>query len=299
MNLEKNVTNKNLNKYQTVKVPPLTIEKIVTQALTEDIGPRDITAQLIHKNHKGFAQVITRQNMVLCGADWVTQVFKKINPTITIRWFFGDGDIIKKNKILFEIKGCTKDILSGERVALNFLQMLSAVATKTQHYVNKIAHTKAKIIDTRKTIPGFRIAQKYAVHCGGGTNHRIGLFDGILIKENHIAASDYSIIKAVNKARKIHHDKKIEVEVETYHQLQDALIAKADIIMLDNFKLSQIKKAVCLINKKAIIEVSGNYILDNIIDIAETEIDFISSGDLTKNIEAIDLSMRFTSESFR
>lgn len=297
--MEKKVTNKNLNKYQTVEVPPLIIKKIVTQALIEDIGSGDITAQLIHKNNKGSAQVITRQNIVLCGVDWVTEVFRQINPTIMIRWFFSDGDIIKKNKILFEIKGSAQDILSGERVALNFLQMLSAVATKTQQYVNKIAHTKTKILDTRKTIPGFRIAQKYAVHCGGGTNHRVGLFDGILIKENHIAACDYSIIKAVSKARRIYHDKKIEVEVEAYHQLQDALVAKADIIMLDNFELNQIKNAVCLINKKAIIEVSGNYMLDNILDIAEAQVDFISSGDLTKNIEAIDLSMRFTSGSFR
>ena len=286
------MANKHLNDHQITKVSPLIIEKMVRQALMEDIGPEDINARLVHQNTTGWAQVITRDDMVLCGSDWVNEVFKQMDPNITINWSFSDGDTITKNQVIFEIKGAAQSILSGERTALNFLQMLSAVATKTQHYVKKIARTKTKVLDTRKTIPGFRLGQKYAVTCGGGVNHRIGLFDAFLIKENHIAACDHSIIKAVNKARSIASDKTIEVEVENFDQLQQALTAKADIIMLDNFSLTEIKKAICLVDGKATLEVSGNITLDNIIDIAETGVDFISIGDLTKNIEAIDLSMR-------
>jgi len=287
------MANKHLNDQQITKVSPSIIEKMVKQALAEDIGSGDINALLVHKNIIGCAQVITRENMVLSGSYWVNEVFNQINPRITIDWVFNDGDKITKNQAIFEIKGAAQSILSGERVALNFLQMLSAVATKTRQYVNKIAHTKTKVLDTRKTIPGFRLAQKYAVTCGSGTNHRVGLFDAFLIKENHIAACNHSITQAVTKARSIDIHKMIEVEVENFDQLQEALTAKADIIMLDNFSLSMIKKAIHLVNGKATLEVSGNISLDNIVDIAETGVDFISTGHLTKNIQAVDLSMRF------
>ena len=291
-NLQQSMTNKHFNGQQIKKVTQATIDKMVKQALCEDIGVGDINALLIDKNAIGCAQVITRENMVLCGCDWVNEIFKQIDPKLTTHWFFSDGDAVDSNKKLFETTGHARSILSAERVALNFLQMLSAVATKTRQYVNKIAHTNAKVLDTRKTLPGFRLAQKYAVYCGGGINHRIGLFDAFLIKENHIAACGHSIIKAIETARTIASLKMIEVEVENFNQLQEALDAKADIIMLDNFSVTAIKKAVRLVDGGAKLEVSGNVSFENIVEIAKTGVDFVSIGDLTKNIKAIDLSMR-------
>ncbi|WP_119344064.1 carboxylating nicotinate-nucleotide diphosphorylase [Facilibium subflavum] len=287
------VEKKHLNTQQITQVPEKLIKTMVTQALAEDIDQGDINALLIDPSEYAYARVITRQDMVLCGVEWVNEVFRQIDPALKITWFCNDGDKIGADKVLFEVEGKARGILSAERNALNFLQMLSGVATITHQYVERVAHTKTKILDTRKTIPGFRLAQKYAVHCGGGMNHRIGLFDGFLIKENHIASCHGCIIEAVNKARQIAPQKMVEVEVESFNQLNEALKAKADVIMLDNFNLKDMEKAVGIVGDKAQLEASGNVSLDQINAIAQTGVDFISIGGLTKHIQAIDLSMRF------
>lgn len=278
---------------QITEVPKALVTTMVTQALAEDIDQGDINALLINEDEQAHARVITREPMVMCGYDWVNEVFRQVDPNLKIHWYHHDGDEIPTNKTLFEVEGSARSILSAERNALNFLQMLSAVATKTHEYVEAIKSTNCTILDTRKTIPGFRLAQKYAVTCGGGMNHRIGLFDAFLIKENHIAACDHSITKAIEKAREIAPQKMIEVEVENFEELNEALKAHADVIMLDNFSLRDMQKAVSFAKGKAQLEASGNMSLDTIYAVAQTGVDFISIGALTKNIQAIDLSMRF------
>ncbi len=262
--------------------------------LDEDIGSGDITASIIPKSTQAIANVISREQMVLCGQAWFDSVFKTLNPKITIEWLVEEGSLINKNALLCKLTGSAKDLLTGERTALNLLQTLSYTATITKEYTDAILSTQCKILDTRKTIPGLRKAQKYAVLCGGGVNHRTGLYDGVLIKENHIIASG-SILLAVNTARELT-DLPIEVEVESLDEYQQALNAKPDRIMLDNFSIDNMKTAVSL-NKTAVeLEASGDVTLKNIRQIAETGVDFISIGALTKHVIAIDLSMRITME---
>ena len=268
------------------------IESLVNQALLEDVGAGDITAQLIPKDKNAHARVITREPMVVCGQAFVTEVFRQINPHIEVIWHVKDSEHVGKDAVLFEVKGPARALLTGERSALNFLQMLSGTATTTWMWVQKLSGTTTKLLDTRKTIPVFRQAQKYAVRCGGGHNHRMGLFDAFLIKENHIMAAG-SITEAVKAAKVIAPGKPIEVEVETLAQLDEAIQAGSNIIMLDNFDLEGISAAVKLNQGRSKLEVSGNVSFDNIAKIAATGVDFISVGALTKHVHAVDLSMRF------
>lgn len=284
---------KHLNADQVTRVDSRLIRDMVKTALSEDIATGDINVLLIDEATCLHARVITREAMILCGSAWVDEVFNEIDPAIRLIWYKKDGDRVSADEVIFGVQGSARSILSAERCALNFLQLLSAVATITDRYVDAIAHTHSRVLDTRKTIPGFRLAQKYAVTCGGGVNHRIGLFDAFLIKENHIAACDHSITQAVAKARVVAPEKMVEVEVETILQLKEALAADVDVIMLDNFSLDQMREAVELTEGRAVLEASGNVDLNNIAAIAETGVDYISIGGLTKNIQAIDLSMRY------
>ncbi len=282
----------------------------VTWALQEDLGlsvedkldaSQDITAMLIPSSHVATALVITREDCTVCGVEWVDEVFKQLDnitsdqasfkPTV-ITWFVKDGDKVKANSRLFEVSGSARTILTGERSALNFLQSLSGTATLTSKYVAELAGSQTQLLDTRKTLPGLRSAQKYAVLCGGGVNHRVGLFDAFLIKENHIAACG-GISQAIATAKKNHKDKTIEVEVESIDELNQALTSGADIIMLDNFTPSMIEKAVMVTRGKAKLEVSGNMTIETLREYAKAGVDFISSGALTKHVQSIDLSMRF------
>lgn len=269
------------------------IKRNVDIALSEDIGTGDITAQLIPAEKLAKASVITRDQAILCGTEWVNAVFEKISPDLRLQWAFRDGDSIKENDTLFTLEGSARAILTGERSALNFLQTLSGTATTSRHYANLVAHTKVKLLDTRKTLPGLRVAQKYAVKCGGCHNHRIGLFDAFLIKENHIMACG-SIKKAVEAARQISSSKPVEIEVESMSELEEALQAKADIIMLDNFSVQQLNDAISLTAGRAKLEASGGITDETLVPIAETGVDFISIGALTKDCNAVDLSMRIS-----
>ena len=261
-------------------------------AITEDLGKGDITASLTPDGTMAKASVICRENATLAGQAWFTEVFNQVDPSAKIQWLVNDGDVITKNTCLCDIEGKAKSLLTAERSALNFLQTLSATATQTRRYVDLISHTKTIILDTRKTLPGLRDAQKYAVLCGGGKNHRKGLYDGILIKENHIMAAG-SIHNAVTQARVLNTNIDIEVEVENLDELNQALLAGADIILLDNMDIPMLLEAVSMNQGKAKLEASGGITLESIATIAETGVDYISIGDLTKNIQAIDLSMRF------
>ena len=263
--------------------------------LHEDIGSGDITASIIPKSTQAIANVISREQMVLCGQAWFDAIFKTLNPKISIEWLVEEGSLANKNDLLCKLTGSAKDLLTGERTALNLLQTLSYTATITKEYTDAIFGTQCKILDTRKTIPGLRKAQKYAVLCGGGVNHRTGLYDGVLIKENHIIASG-SILLAINTARKLT-NLPIEVEVESLDEYQQALNAKPDRIMLDNFSIDDMKTAVSLNYSSIELEASGDVTLKNIRKIAETGVDFISIGALTKHVIAIDLSMRITMET--
>jgi len=267
------------------------IYDLVKQALAEDIGTGDITAMLIPESKTAHARIITREPMVLCGEAFVRKVFKQVDAHTDIHFKILDGEHADAGATLFEAHGTARALLTAERTALNFLQMLSGTATQTRRYVNALIGTHTKLLDTRKTIPGFRLAQKYAVKCGGGHNHRIGLYDAFLIKENHIMACG-SITTAVATAKKIAPGKPVEVEVETLQQLQEAITAKADIVMLDNFDIPEMQNAVELNQSQSKLEASGNVSLENIANIAKTGVDFISVGAITKNIQAIDLSMR-------
>ncbi len=265
----------------------------VTQALKEDIGAGDLTASLIPETSTA-ATIISREKATLSGVLWVNEVFAQLSSNIKIIWFFNDGDRISENDILCKLTGPARQLLSGERIALNFLQTLSGTASLVQNYADTVVDLDVKILDTRKTIPGLRIAQKYAVRCGGGHNHRVGLYDGILIKENHILATG-SIIAAIASAQEIAKGTtiEIEVEVENFDELEQALVAQADIILLDNFDVPALIKAVEINQGRAKLEASGGITLDNVRTIAETGVDRISIGALTKDIRAIDLSMRF------
>ena len=277
------------------KIPHLQrdIVTAVLHALNGDIGTGDITAQLIPADQIAQASVITREDCVFCGQAWVEEVFRQIDPFVRINWHVKDGEQAKANSSLFHLEGKARSLLTGERAALNFVQTLSGTATISHHYAQLVAHTAVKLLDTRKTIPGLRTAQKYAVACGGCHNHRIGLYDAFLIKENHIAACG-SIANAVTSARQIAPGKPVEVEVETLEELQQALTAGADIIMLDNFSMEDMVIAVKTNNGKAKLEASGNVTQETLPMIAETGMDFISIGALTKHCRAIDLSMRIT-----
>jgi len=265
----------------------------VNQALREDVGTGDITAGLIDESTQLNARVITREHAVIAGQRWVNAVYSSLDKNVVISWNVKDGDKVEPNQTLFTISGPARSILTGERSALNFLQLLSATASITNQYVERISHTSCRLLDTRKTIPGLRMAQKYAVTCGGGKNHRIGLYDAFLIKENHIAACG-GIRNAVENAKKSHPNCPIEVEVENLDELDQAQKAGANIIMLDNFTPELMKKAVQVRANGVKFEASGNVNLETISSIAETGVDFISVGALTKNVKAIDLSMRYT-----
>ncbi|EOT8832560.1 carboxylating nicotinate-nucleotide diphosphorylase [Escherichia fergusonii] len=276
----------------------LDIPNAVAQALREDLGGKvdannDITAQLLPENSRSHATVITRENGVFCGKRWVEEVFiQLVGDDVTITWHVDDGDTIKENQPLFELEGPSRVLLTGERTALNFVQTLSGVASKVRQYVDLLAGTNTQLLDTRKTLPGLRSALKYAVLCGGGANHRLGLSDAFLIKENHIIASG-SVRQAVEKAFWLHPDVPVEVEVENLEELDEALKAGADIIMLDNFETEQMREAVKRTKGKAQLEVSGNVTEKTLREFAQTGVDFISVGALTKHVRALDLSMRF------
>jgi nicotinate-nucleotide pyrophosphorylase (carboxylating) len=264
----------------------------VTTALHEDLGSGDITAALIPANEQALARVITREAATICGQDWVNEVAQQVDPTIQIDWQVADGDRVAAKQTLFEAQGSARSLLTFERCALNFLQCLSGTATISSHYASMVAHTGVKLLDTRKTIPGLRKAQKYAVSCGGCYNHRVGLYDAFLIKENHIAACG-GITQAVQTARLQSPGKPVEVEVETLAELQQAIDAGADTIMLDNFNLDDMRTAVTLAGGKANLEASGGITEATLVPIAETGVDYISIGALTKDCKSIDLSMRF------
>lgn len=273
---------------------PRIIENNVRTAIEEDVGINDYTAQLIHAEQQAEATIICREPAIICGIPWVEACFKQIAPNANIEWLVSEGDEVLANHLLCKITGNARQILSAERCALNFLQTLSATATVTKKYVDAIQGTHARIMDTRKTLPGLRIAQKYAVSVGGGLNQRLGLYDGILIKENHIAAAG-SIQAVLNEANTIAAGTNIsvQIEVENLHELETALQAGAKLILLDNFDIPSLKKAVEINQKRAVLEASGGIDLNNVREIALTGIDRISIGSLTKNIQAIDLSMRF------
>ncbi|WP_447777609.1 carboxylating nicotinate-nucleotide diphosphorylase [Aeromonas veronii] len=279
------------------------VSRAVRAALLEDLGDAlttldqpdasaDITAQLIPADRMASARVITREAGVFCGQPWVDEVFVQLGGDVKVEWKVQDGEVLSPNQELFRLHGPARLLLTGERNALNFVQTLSGVATLTARYVAELEGTDCRLLDTRKTIPGLRTAQKYAVTCGGGKNHRIGLYDAYLIKENHILACG-GIAEAINEARHLNPGKPVEVEVESLAELEQALAAKADIVMLDNFDVTMMREAVAINQGRAKLEVSGNVTLDTLAEFASTGVDFISVGALTKHVRALDLSMRF------
>lgn len=273
-------------------IPANFIAAQVKLSLLEDIGQQDLTADLIPADAIAKATLISRQNAVLCGRDWFNEVFHQLDPAIQINWFFDDAELLSENAVICELSGNARALLSGERTAMNFLQTFSGTATQTKRYADIIKDLPAQLLDTRKTLPGLRLGQKYAVRCGGGVNHRFGLYDAILIKENHILAAG-SIASAVAQAKALHPNVSIEVEVESMSELEQALNTAADIILLDNFSLKMLREAVSFTNGKAALEASGGVNMETIRDIAETGVDRISVGQLTKDLQAVDLSMRF------
>jgi nicotinate-nucleotide pyrophosphorylase (carboxylating) len=272
-------------------IKPQGIAETVARALAEDVGTGDLSAALIPTETTAHARVISRQPAIIAGSPWFNEVFRQLDKRVTVDWRVQQGQPVKAGAAICDVQGPARALLTGERVALNFLQLLSATATAAHGFVEVVKGTSAVILDTRKTLPGLRAAQKYAVTCGGARNHRMGLFDEILIKENHIAAAG-SISAIVSTARRRHPDVDIEVEVEHIGQIEEALAAGANIILLDNFTLDDLKTAVELNDGRARLEVSGGVSLRDIRAIAQTGVDYISVGALTKNIAAIDLSMR-------
>ncbi|MFM4939302.1 carboxylating nicotinate-nucleotide diphosphorylase [Aeromonas enteropelogenes] len=279
------------------------VSRAVRAALLEDLGDAlttldqpdasaDITAQLIPADRLSSARVITREAGVFCGQPWVDEVFAQLGGEVKVEWLVQDGERLSPNQELFRLHGPARLLLTGERNALNFVQTLSGVATLTARYVAELEETGCRLLDTRKTIPGLRSAQKYAVTCGGGKNHRIGLFDAYLIKENHILACG-GIAGAIQEARRLNPDKPVEVEVESLTELEQALTTGADIVMLDNFDLAMMREAVAINQGRAKLEVSGNVTLETLAEFAATGVDYISVGALTKHVRALDLSMRF------
>ncbi|OQX00228.1 MAG: nicotinate-nucleotide diphosphorylase (carboxylating) [Thiothrix lacustris] len=271
---------------------PNDIQATVARALAEDIGTGDVTAGLIPAEKQASATVITREDAVLCGVAWFDEVFRQLDPSVQIEWQYQDGERVAANALLCTLRGSARSILSGERAALNFLQTLSATATATRRYVDLVAHTACRILDTRKTLPGLRTAQKYAVLCGGGTNHRIGLYDRVLIKENHIMAAG-SITAAIQQARQLHPGILVEVETENLQELAEATAAQADMIMLDEYSLADMREAVWVTAGRIPLEASGGVSPETLVAIAETGVDFVSIGGITKHVRAVDLSMRF------
>jgi len=267
------------------------LKNTVEQALAEDVGDGDLTAQLIGESTKASAKIITRERAVLCGKAWAEETLFQVDPEVKTRWQFDDGEHASSGEVLVRLEGKARSILTAERTMLNFLQILSAVATKTRSLTEKIKETNTALLDTRKTIPGLRLAQKYAVKIGGGQNHRVGLFDAFLIKENHIKAAG-GISNVIRRAQKVNSSVRIEIEVETIDELKDALEHKPDWVLLDNFSISDMVRAVEIAEKKVKLEVSGGISdANNLLEIAKTGVDFISMGELTKNIKAVDLSL--------
>lgn len=269
---------------------PSDIAKLVTFCLQEDVGTGDITAELIPEGKIISAKIISRDSGIFCGRPWANEIFQQVDSTLTVNWNIEEGEALFIDQTIAEISGSARSILSAERTVLNFLQTLSAVSTLSQYYSSLVAHTSVKLLDTRKTLPSLRSAQKYAVRIGGCFNHRMGLFDAFLIKENHIAACG-GIEAAVSKAKKLYPGKPVEIEVRTLKELSQAIEANADIVMLDNFERSDIVKAVETNNGRSKLEASGGIDADVLVSIAETGVDYISLGALTKNCQAVDLSL--------
>ena len=274
---------------------PDDVEPAVVTALAEDVGSGDITAELIPSDQRCTAQVICRESAVLAGQPWFDKVFALLDSAIVIDWLFQDGDKLSADDVICRLDGPARGIVTGERTALNFLQLLSATATATRRHVGALSGSATRILDTRKTLPGLRTAQKYAVRCGGGENHRMGLFDAVLIKENHIAAAG-SIAAAVQSVRDSHPQVKIEVEVENTVELNQALEAGVDMIMLDNFSLDEIRAATQYVDGRARVEISGNVELSDLASLESAGADFVSIGALTKHVRAIDFSMRIATQ---
>ncbi len=268
------------------------IQLNIQQALQEDIGDGDITALLTPEDEQATATIISREDMILAGQPWVNALIAAFDSSVQITWLKNDGDLVRANETIFKLAGSARSLLTVERPALNFVQTLSAVASKTAEYVKQLDGLNTKLLDTRKTLPGLRIAQKYAVAVGGGQNHRLGLFDAFLIKENHIMAAG-GIAQAIAKAHQIAPGKPVEVEVETWAELEQALEAQADIVMLDNFSQQQMIDAVKHVAGRCKLEASGNITIANLREVASTGVDYISMGVLTKDVKAVDLSMRF------
>lgn len=276
-----------------MQVPQSYIEESVHIALTEDVGHEDVTSKLIPEDDFSIASVIAREDAIICGVDWFEEVFNQLDSEIFIEWSTDDGEAVTADQQICTLSGSSRTLLTGERTALNFLQTLSGTATTAKQYVDAVAGTGARILDTRKTIPGLRLAQKYAVTCGGGFNHRMGLYDAILIKENHILSMG-SIKDAVQAARINSPELPVEVEVENIDELEQALAAKVERVLLDNFSIELLEQAVKINNKQTELEASGGITLDNIRSIAETGVDYISTGAITKDVKSLDLSMRFS-----
>lgn len=267
------------------------LKETIAHALREDIGSGDITALLIPEDKISTATVIVREQATICGVDWFNEVFQQLDPTLDIEWHIEEGDAVEPNTLLCTLKGNARILLTGERAALNFLQTLSGTATKCAYYASLVESTGVKLLDTRKTLPGLRNAQKYAVAVGGCQNHRLGLYDAFLIKENHITACG-SITAAVSKAKEIAPNKPVEVETESLEELREALAANADIIMLDNYSNEMMREASAINNGQAKLEASGGVTEETLRGIAETGVDFVSIGTLTKDCQSVDLSMR-------
>ena len=276
--------------------PPNDIAATVAAALAEDVGTGDLTAALVPAARAGRARIVSRESAVLCGRPYVDEVFRQVDPRVEVQWYAADGDTVGPDQVIYRLSGPARSLLTGERTALNFVQLLSGTATATRRHADAIAGLPCRILDTRKTLPGLRTAQKYAVRCGGGSNHRMGLYDGILVKENHIIAAG-SIAAAVASARATATQVPVEVEVETLDELRQALDAGADMALLDEFDLDDLRAAVAMNRSHPRgpmkLEASGGITLETLRPIAETGVDFISVGSLTKHVRAIDLSMRF------
>jgi nicotinate-nucleotide pyrophosphorylase (carboxylating) len=273
---------------------PEQIAAQVAAALLEDVGGGDVTARLVPAAQSAHGNVVTREEAVLCGRAWAVETFRQLDPGIRLKWHADDGERLRPGQIVFEMEGAARALLTGERTALNFLQLLSATATETRRYVDAVAGTGCTILDTRKTLPGLRLAQKYAVRCGGARNHRLGLYDMVLIKENHIATAG-SVSAAIAAARNSAPDIRIEIEVESLAEFDEALAAAPDFVMLDDFTLADMRTAVARNRDQgtlAQLEASGGVNLQTVREIAETGVDFVSVGALTKNVRAIDLSLR-------
>lgn len=282
---------------QNIDIDQLTIEEDVRCALKEDIGDGDITAQLISPEQISRATVITRETAILCGVLWFNEVFRQLDSkNVTIQWNFQDGDRIQANDVLCTLRGPSRVLLTGERTALNFVQLLSGISTRCRSYADLVQGIKVRLRDTRKTIPGLRRAEKYAVTKGGCHNHRLGLYDAFLIKENHIAACENSIAKVIQRAREIAPGKPIEIEVENLDQLQQALDGQVEMVLLDNMSLEEMSQAVQITRGRTKLEASGGINHSTVRAVAETGVDLIAIGVLTKDIRAIDLSMRFQTE---